>query len=191
MSFLSMMKRSGADVSAIRYRAFVSYSHRDARWAKWLRAQLEEFRLAPDLVGRETPLGPLPQTLRPVFCDGTDYSGSDALTDATIAALDQSAALVVICSPAVAGRTPVNREVRAFRMRHPERPVIPVIVGGTMPDNLPGALRFEFDADGTLDRDRPITVNAPDLHAGGEKRRRALAETIAGLTGLAADEAYA
>jgi tetratricopeptide (TPR) repeat protein len=185
---LPFLKHMGTDIAAIRYRAFLSYSRQDVGWAKWLQARLQDFKIDPDLAGRQTALGPVPKTLRPIFRDPEDYSGSDALTDATIEALDRSAALVVLCSPSVVGRSSVNREVATFRSRHPDRPVIPVIVGGAAPDNIPGALRFEWDADGTSKSERPIAITAPDLRETGDGRDLGLARAIAGLTGLGPDD---
>jgi hypothetical protein len=49
---------------------------------------LESFRIDRDLVGRETPAGSVPKTLRPIFRDREDFSGGPRLSDATIAALD-------------------------------------------------------------------------------------------------------
>ena len=43
-----------------KYRAFISYSHRDASWAKWLHAALEGYRIDKDLVGRRTSAGLVP-----------------------------------------------------------------------------------------------------------------------------------
>ena len=63
-----------AEPAAIRYRAFLSYSHRDAAWAKWLHKALESYRIDKDLVGRETLVGPVPKTLRPIFRDREDFS---------------------------------------------------------------------------------------------------------------------
>lgn len=39
--------------------AFLSDSHRDTGWAKWLHARLERFRIDKDPIGRATPLGPV------------------------------------------------------------------------------------------------------------------------------------
>ena len=44
---------------AIRYRAFLSYSHADTAWAKWLHASLERYSVDKDLIGQATPLGPV------------------------------------------------------------------------------------------------------------------------------------
>jgi len=87
-----------ADIATLKYRAFLSYSHADASWAKWLHGRLESFRFDKDLIGRETSLGMVPKTLRPIFRDREDFSGGHSLTDATVAALDASAALIVLCS---------------------------------------------------------------------------------------------
>src|SRR5262249_35155512 len=142
-----------------------------------------------DLIGRETIHGPVPQTLRPVFRDREDFTGGHHLTDATITALDASAALIVLCSAVAATRPAVNEEVRLFRSRHPDRPVIPVILDGTYPDNSPPALLNEIAADGTV-TDRRVTILGPDPRESGDGKNLGLAKLIAGLTGLGADEVF-
>jgi hypothetical protein len=62
-----------AEPAAIRYRAFMSYSHRGTARAKWLHKALESYRIDKDLVGRETAVGPVPRTLRPIFRDREDF----------------------------------------------------------------------------------------------------------------------
>ena len=136
-------------------------------------------RIAKDLAGRETPLGPVPATLRPIFRDREDFAGGHALKDATIAALDQSAALIVLCSSVAATRPAVNEEVRLFRLAHPDRPVIPVIVDGTYPENFPPALRYELDPDGTVSS-RPQVFLGPDLREAGDGQSLGLAKLVAG-----------
>jgi tetratricopeptide (TPR) repeat protein len=178
-----------AETVPFKYRAFLSYSHRDTAWAKWLHSRLEGFRIDQDLIGRATPVGAVPQTLRPIFRDREDFSGGYTLTEATITALDASAALIVLCSTVSAGRPAVNEEVRLFRSRHPDRPVIPVIIDGTWPDNFPPALRYELAADGTT-TDRPITILGPDLRENADGKNLGFAKTVAGLTGLAPDDVY-
>ncbi len=49
-----------AEPVALKYRAFVSYSHADTAWAKWLHRGLEGFRIDKNLVGRETATGAIP-----------------------------------------------------------------------------------------------------------------------------------
>ena len=50
------------------------------------------------LVGSETSNGPIPNSLRPIFRDRDDFTAGHSLNEQTLAALDASAALVVICS---------------------------------------------------------------------------------------------
>ena len=142
---------------AFKYRAFLSYAHPDTGWAKWLHGRLESFRIDKDLVGRPTTIGPVPKVLRPIFRDRDEFTGGHSLGVATIAALDVSACLLVICSSVAATRPVVNEEVRLFRWRHPERPVIPVLIEGTFPDNFPPALRNEVDSDGII-TDQSLTL---------------------------------
>ena len=178
-----------SDPVSFKYRAFLSYAHADLAWGKWLHGQLEAYRLDRDLVGRETALGPVPKSLRPIFRDREDFSGGHTLTDATIAALDASAALIVLCSTVAATRPAVNEEVRLFRSRHPDRPVVPVILEGHYPTNFPQALLFELAADGSL-TNNPITMLAPDLRGKGDGKTLGLAKVVAGLTGLAPDDIF-
>ena len=109
-----------AEIVPFKYRAFLSYSHRDAGWAKWLHARLESFRIDKDLVGRETPLGPVSKTLRPIFRDRDDFSGGHTLTDATVTALDASASLIVLCS--TVGRPALRQRGGAAVPLAPPRP---------------------------------------------------------------------
>ena len=171
----------------LRYRAFLSYAHADIAHGRWLHKQLENFRIDKDLVGRTTPLGAVPANLRPIFRDREDFSGGHSLSDATVSALDQSAALIVLCSPTAAARPAVNEEVRLFRSRHPDRPVIPVILDGTWPDNFPPALRCEVTSQGVVTH-RPVTILGSDLRESGDGKSLSLAKVVAGLTGLATND---
>ena len=139
--------------------------------------------------GARRALGRCPRTLRPIFRDREDFSGGHSLTDATIAALDASAALIVLCSPVAATRPAVNEEVRLFRSRHPDRPVIPVIIDGTYPDNFPPALRFELARRRRRHR-RPVTILGPDLRESGDGKTLGLAKIVAGLIGVPPDDIF-
>ena len=99
-----------AEPIGLKYRAFISYSHTDTSWAKWLHRELEGFRIDKDLVGRETATGAIPKTLRPIFRDRDDFTAGHTLSEQTLAALDASHALIVICSPASAKSHYVNEE---------------------------------------------------------------------------------
>jgi hypothetical protein len=115
---------------SFKYRAFLSYSHRDKAWGKRLHAALEGYRVERDLFGRQTPAGPVPKTLRPIFRDHEDFSAGHSLTEQTITALEASKFLIVICSPSAAQSKYVNEEVRRFKILGRAERVIPVIVDG-------------------------------------------------------------
>jgi hypothetical protein len=102
------------------YRAFISYAHSDGRLAARLHRRLEAFRLKPDTGGR----------LRPIFRDRDELASSASLTLSIQQALDASAALIVVCSPAAVRSHWVNEEIRHFRARHPHLPVLAFVVAG-------------------------------------------------------------
>src|SRR5580700_5268721 len=104
-----------AEPATLKYRAFLSYSHRDATWAKWLHRALEGYRIDKDLVGRETASGSVPGTLRPIFRDREDFAAGHLLTAQTLVALQASQFLIVICSPHAARSRYVNEEIRTFK----------------------------------------------------------------------------
>jgi tetratricopeptide (TPR) repeat protein len=182
-----------SDTPALKYRAFLSYSHKDTATARRVHSRLEAFNIDKDIAGRETPLGPIPKTLRPVFRDRHDFSAGSALTGQTAEALDASAALILIASPDAALSKHVNEEVRLFKSRHPERPVIPLIAerasGDIESTCFPAALRFEVTADGAV-TETPAHPLAADLRESGDGRELALAKVVARLIGLTPDEVF-
>ena len=103
-----------AETVLLKYRAFLSYSHRDTSWGKWLHAGLEGYRIDKDLVGRQTPVGAVPKTLRPIFRDREDFSAGHSLNEQTVGPRSV-AILIVICSPSAAKSQYVNEEIRRFK----------------------------------------------------------------------------
>ncbi len=174
------------DQPEIKYRAFLSYSHKDRKAARRWRKRLESFVMDRDLVGRDTQLGPVPPSLAPIFHDRVDFPAGAELDPATREKLAQSAALVLIASPHAAASHYVNQEVRLFRHLYPGRPLVVILEmpPGTNPqDCFPPALRFALDEDGQVtgaERD----VLAADPRAGADGLPRATAKVVAGLTGL-------
>ncbi len=67
------------------YAAFISYSHADARAAKWLHKALEGFAIDRDLSGRETARGAIPKSLSPIFRDRDDFTAGHSLNEQTLA----------------------------------------------------------------------------------------------------------
>lgn len=84
-------------------------------WARWLHRALEPYRIDKDLVGRDTPQGPMPKTLRPIFRDREDFSAGHSLNEQTLGALEASQFLIAICSPNAAHSPYVNKEIRHFK----------------------------------------------------------------------------
>jgi hypothetical protein len=85
-----------------KYRAFISYSHSDEKWAQWLHRSLETYRLPKHLVGAQTEFGPVPARFTPVFRDRDELATATNLGATLINALEQSACQIVICSPKAA-----------------------------------------------------------------------------------------
>jgi hypothetical protein len=77
----------------VRYKAFVSYSWRDAGWGNWLHSGLETYRTPKSLIGRETPRGPLPAALHPLFKDREEEAAGASIGAAVEAALGAPAAM--------------------------------------------------------------------------------------------------
>jgi len=130
--------------SGLRYRAFLSYSHRDSRITARLHRRLEGFRL-PRGVQPNRPGATPPERLAPVFRDRDELASAERLSASIEQALDESAALIVVCSPAAAASPWVEQEIRYFRQRHPQRPVFAfVAVGepGLDPRLAPGQAAF-------------------------------------------------
>lgn len=154
------------------YRAFLSYSHRDERWAAWLHKSLESYRPPKQLVGTQTPGGEVPRRLNPVFRDREELASATDLGEVISAALRESACQIVICSPNAARSKWVNEEILAFkRLGREDRIFCLIVAGEPNASDIPGradeecfppALRFRLAADGTLgdSRTEPIAADA-------------------------------
>src|SRR5262245_12337014 len=187
----STRRESVAETAPIKYRAFLSYSHRDAAWGGWLHSALEGYRISKDLIGRATSAGPVPKTVRPIFRDREDFSAGHSLTAQTLAALEASQFLIVICSPNAAQSPYVNEEIRRFKVLGRAERIIPVIVDGEPGDParecFPPALCFKVGADEqpTDEREEPIAADARPQSDGKEIAKQ---KVVAGLLGLGLDE---
>ena len=103
-----------------RYVAFLSYSHRNKAETEWLHRALERYSIPRKLVGRETAKGKVPARLIPIFRDRDELAVSSNLGGELKAALENSAHLIVIASPASARSTYVQEEIRTFKAMHGE-----------------------------------------------------------------------
>ena len=98
-----------------KYRAFISYSHRDSKWADWLHKGMETYRPPKVLVGSSTGRGVVPKRLTPIFRDREELASATDLGTVISEALQQSACQIVICSPQAAKSKWVNEEIIAFK----------------------------------------------------------------------------
>ena len=87
----------------------------------------------------------------------------------------------------------MNERSRLFKSRHPERPVIPLIVGGKPDDPerecFPPALKFKLDAKGRVTK-KKAELLAADAREECDGKDLALAKVIAGLLGLSSDDVF-
>lgn len=179
-----------------KYRAFISYSHQDSRWANWLHRCLESYRPPKALVGTHTACGVVPNRLAPIFRDREELASATDLGSVLNEALAQSACQIVICSPQAAKSRWVNEEIVAFkRLGREDRIFCLVVDGEPNATDLPGradeecfppALRFRLGADGNLGdaRSEPI---AADAREGKDGKRRSKLKLIAGILGVGYD----
>jgi tetratricopeptide (TPR) repeat protein len=164
-----------------KYRAFISYSHVDRKWARWIHKALETWRLPKHLVGTVTAAGPLPERLAPVFRDRDDLPSAPDLTDRIRDALEHSDNLVVVCSPNSARSTYVDTEVRLFRDLGRGDHIFCIIVDGD-PADVGG------DSDCFCPALREGEPIAADARPGGDGRPLARLKIIAGMLGLGLDD---
>jgi tetratricopeptide (TPR) repeat protein len=180
-----------------RYRAFISYSHADEAWAKWLHKALETYRVPKRLVGRETAAGAVPERLAPVFRDRDELATATSLGETLTRALQESACQLVICSPKAAQSRWVNEEIRTFKRLGRSHRIFALVVsgepGGSSRPELadqecfPPALLFEIEPDGALS-DRRTEPIAADVRSGKDSKQDARLKLIAGLLDVGLDE---
>lgn len=175
----------------LRYRAFISYSHADGRWGRWLHRSLESYRLPSRLRGGQGAHGPLPERLTPIFRDREDLSSAGHLAPQIELALAESEALVVVCSPEAARSPFVESEVLAFKRSGRGHRIYAFIVDGEPNSGderecFPNALRFELGDDGKLSS-TPANPLAADARSGKDGKNLARLKLLAGLFGLQLD----
>lgn len=185
----------------MKYRAFLSYSHRDAAIADWFFRKLEAYRTPRALVGTASRDGTVPARLAPLFRDREELPTASNLGAVIQDALEQSHYLVVLCSPHSAASRYVNEEILSYKRMGRSDHILAIIIAGEPnaseatsgfdPDQecFPPALRYALGPDGELStlRQEPI---AADARPGKDGRSRALLKTVAGLLGVGFDDLY-
>lgn len=179
-----------------RYKAFLSYSHRDERWAQWLHRSLEAYRPPKALIGQSTERGIIPKRLTPVFRDREELPSATNLGSVIAAALEQSACQIVICSPRSARSRWVNEEILSFKRLGREERIFCLIVDGEpnasddpqQAENecFPPAVRYRMGAQGELSDERTEPI-AADAREGKDGKANARLKLIAGMLGVGFD----
>lgn len=105
--------------------AFISYSHRDVKQAKWLHKKLESYRLPTEIHNEFSDS----KYLRPVFRDQEDLN-TGVLSDELKKHLSNSKYLIVICSPHSAQSMWVSNEIKLFIEWGRLEYIIPFIIDG-------------------------------------------------------------
>ncbi|WP_411341502.1 toll/interleukin-1 receptor domain-containing protein [Sphingopyxis sp. J-6] len=163
------------------YAAFISYSRRDEKFAKWLHRKLESLRfpaIRPNLINSSK------WPLRPVFRDVEELSASSDLTKSICSALENSRALIVICSPHAAASHWVNQEIEQFSKLGRSDQIFLVLVNGDPAFHRDGSgiAAFPPAIEGLLTE--PLWI---DARTGTESRERIFARIAAGLIGVSFD----
>ena len=180
----------------LKYWAFLSYSHRDAKWTNWLHRKVESYRPPKALVGTIGQHGPVPRRLSPMFRDREELATATDLGTVIGEALRQSACQIVICSRQSAKSRWVNEEILAFKRLGREDRIFCLIIDGepNASDNpatadeecFPPALRYRLDAAGNLSSTRTEPI-AADARPGKDGRNNAKLKLIAGVLGVGFD----
>ncbi len=150
------------NIAPMRYRAFISYSHTDARFAGWLHRHLEAWS------------APGQPRLSPIFIDRAELAAGPDLPAQVRAALTGSAALIVVASPAARASGWVAQEICLFRELNPGRPVLAALLSGE-----PGAA---FPEPLLVHHDQTLEPLAADFREGHDGKRLGLLKIVAGLT---------
>jgi tetratricopeptide (TPR) repeat protein len=179
-----------------KYRAFISYSHKDEKWASWLHKALETFKIPKYLVGETTPMGIVPERMGKVFRDREELATSTSLGSELTQALEDSACQIVICSPNAANSHWTNEEILTYKRLGRENRIFCLIVDGEPNASMfeetaefecfPEAVMYQMGPDGNLSKKRTEPI-AADARPGKDNKPNAKLKLIAGMLGVGFD----
>jgi tetratricopeptide (TPR) repeat protein len=187
-----------AQEQTFKYRAFISYSHRDKKWGDWLHRSLETYRVPKRIIGQPTRDGLRPRRLFPIFRDREELPVSADLGTQINEALTQSRYLIVVCSPHSEKSIWVNEEIKFFKRLGREDRVLALIVAGepnasegkpgfSVEDEcFPQGLRYRVGPDNEWSSLRTETV-AGDARVGKDGKTNAKLKLLAGLLDVSFD----
>lgn len=184
------------DDAGARYDAFLSYRHLepDRKWAKWLHAAMENYRVPRELVAKG-----FPTRLRRVFRDEEELPAHPDLSSAIVGSLRDSRFLIVICSPRTPASQWVNAEVEEFRRLGRNDRILTLLIEGEPVESFPKALteirRTLIDAHGaTSEQIEEVEPLAADVRLSrkderpSDLRHRARLRLIASVLGCRFDD---
>ena len=151
------------------YTAFISYSHRDSKWARWVQRSLENYRV-PKTLASELAIS---RKLGKVFRDREELSTGQNLGDHLTAALDNSDNLIVICSPNSKASPWVAKEIEYFKaLGRGDRIFCLLVEGGA--ESLADPLLTDVEGN-------PLEPLAADPRDEGDGKRLAKLKLISGI----------
>ena len=180
-------------MGAYKFKAFISYSHKDRAWAKWLLRRIESYSFPKHLIGSGTSSGIVPKNLKPVFRDREELSVGHNLGEKIEAALNASENLIIICSPNSAKSHWVNQEIIHFKRYNRDANILSVIIDGEPFSTnhelecFPPALKVGIDENG-VETQEPAEPLAADFRAGGDGKRLGVLKLISGMVGLGVND---
>ena len=180
------------------YKAFISYSWSDKEWGAWLHRTLELYRTPKQLVGAETPLGPAPARLHPIFKDREEEAAGHGIGAAIEEAMGASEFLIVLCSPRSAKSKWVNREVAWFKTHKSKERILALVVDGepgaslsqtaTGEECFPATLLYKVDENLQPTQELEDVPLAADARKEGDGKRIAKLKLAAALLGVGLDD---
>jgi len=176
-----------------RYLAFVSYSHANEDWGKWIHKSLESFRIPSKLAGNTNQYGVVPKKAYPIFRDRDELSASAELSDVIQEALEDTRFLLVICSRESAKSHWVNQEIKLFKSFAGSKRVLCLIVDGEPhaknadDECFPEAVKYEVNREGEL-TDIPCEPMAADARPQGDGKFNAKLKILSTLLGVRYDD---
>jgi WD40 repeat protein len=176
-----------------KYKAFISYSQKDVKWAKRIHTALENYSIPSGIIVEGLDKK---RRIGKVFRDDDELAGSISLKETLVEVLTQSESLIVICSPNATQSKWVEQEVLDFKVKHSTGKVFGIIIAGEPNASesknpelecFPLTLRRELNNDGTLS-DVATEPLAPDVRK--EDFNRVITRIIAGLLRVDFDDLW-
>ena len=170
------MKTSENTANPPRYAAFISYAHKDARWASWIQQAIETYRLPQEIAAKRG----MDRKIGKVFRDRDELTVATNLGIRLNEALDNSDALIVVCSPNAAKSEWVAAEINYFKSLGKSDRIFCLLVGDPANSFPEGVL---YDNTGAS-----LEPLAADPREEADGKRLAKLKLIAGLTQLELDQ---